>query len=249
MKVSFKTKPKAFVVALGLVVSGVVYPTHSWANSNEDIANDMATLFRSARGVIAKHQKHINDASVGDKGLSADVVIKEAKQNYKNATGHDLAVNPGTRSGKFLQAELDAIRSVMNDAQPLINKEGVGLKGFLPAVFAGQVAGKTSEALAGKAKIKLTAPKSYVRNRKNRPDTWESNIIETMFKAPDHPVNKTFSETTSDGAFRFILPEYYKQGCLGCHGQPKGELDITGGRKEGGVLDELGGAISVTIYQ
>ena len=49
-------------------------------------------------------------------------------------------------------------------------------------------------------------------------------------------------------AFRLILPEYYKESCLGCHGGPKGERDITGGKKEGGVLGELGGAISVAIY-
>ena len=36
--------------------------------------------------------------------------------------------------------------------------------------------------------------------------------------------------------------------CLNCHGDPKGELDITGGKKEGGQLGELGGAISVVIY-
>ena len=30
---------------------------------------------------------------------------------------------------------------------------------------------------------------------------------------------------------------------------PKGERDITGGKKEGGQLGELGGAISVLIFQ
>ena len=49
-------------------------------------------------------------------------------------------------------------------------------------------------------------------------------------------------------AYRLILPEYYKESCLGCHGGSKGELDITGGKKEGGVLGQLGGAISVTIF-
>ena len=49
-------------------------------------------------------------------------------------------------------------------------------------------------------------------------------------------------------AYRLILPEYYKQSCLACHGQPKGAIDITGGKKEGGRLGELGGAISVVIF-
>ncbi|MZG53965.1 MAG: DUF3365 domain-containing protein [Nitrospinae bacterium] len=49
-------------------------------------------------------------------------------------------------------------------------------------------------------------------------------------------------------AFRLILPEYYKQACLNCHGEPKGSKDITGGKKEGSKLGELGGAISFAIY-
>ena len=48
---------------------------------------------------------------------------------------------------------------------------------------------------------------------------------------------------------RLILPEYYGESCLKCHSNPKGDLDITGGKKEGGVLGELGGAISVVIYE
>ncbi|PCJ99344.1 MAG: histidine kinase [Zetaproteobacteria bacterium] len=234
------------------LVIGAFSAPAAFASTNEEIAKDMATLFRSARGVIAKNQKHINDPEVGDKGLSADVVVTKALENYKNATGHDLEIVAGTQSGTFLQAELDAIRSVMDENQDLINEKGKGFKGFLPAIFAAHVASKTSETLAGKAEIKLTAPKEFVRNRKNRPDKWEHNIIETMFKSPDHPKDKTFSENTEKKgkkAFRFILPEYYKEGCLGCHGEPKGELDITGGKKEGGKLGQLGGAISVTIYE
>lgn len=49
-------------------------------------------------------------------------------------------------------------------------------------------------------------------------------------------------------ACRFILSEHYGQSCLVCHGGPKGETDISDGRKEGGVLAKLGGAISKIIY-
>ena len=104
--------------------------------------------------------------------------------------------------------------------------------------------------MGGKAFIKLTAPKDYVRNRSNRPDEWESNI-ESKFKDAGWENGASFGERgTHKGkeGYRFILPEYYAQSCLNCHGDPKGELDITGGKKEGGQLGELGGAISVVIY-
>lgn len=249
MVISIKNWIGAFV--MWALCMGVFSPSIALA-SDEDVAKEMATLFRAARGVIAKNQKHINDPLIGDKGLSADVVMEQAKANYKAATGHDLVIDLETKTGQFLQAEVNAIRAVMDENQDLINEKGKALKGFLPAIFAAHVASKTSAALSGKASIKLTAPKSYVRNRKNRPDKWEHNVIENMFKSSEWIKNKTFSEVANvkgKEAFRFILPEYYKEGCLGCHGQPKGELDITGGKKEGGVLGELGGAISVLIYQ
>ena len=88
------------------------------------------------------------------------------------------------------------------------------------------------------------------RNRRNRPDAWESKIIEEQFRSASYEKNKPFAERADykgTEAYRFILPEYYGESCLSCHGQPKGERDITGGMKEGGKLGELGGAISLVI--
>jgi hypothetical protein len=90
-----------------------------------------------------------------------------------------------------------------------------------------------------------------VRNRRNRPDAWEAGVIEGKFKSSDWEKGKPFSEHGEHKGRtgqRLILPEYYGASCLKCHGDPKGERDVTGGEKEGGKLDELGGAISVVIY-
>ena len=237
------------VFALSLFISA---GNIALAESKKDIAESMATFLRSARAVISKNQKHINDASKGDKGLSSAVVLAMAKANYKKATGQSLDnLDSKSLKGQLLKAEMDSVVAVMDKAQSLINKKGVGLKGFLPAIFARLV---TEEFRARKGKvadIKLTAPKAYVRNRGNRPDSWEHNIIENQFKSPGHPKGQTVSGmATKNGkqAFRLILPEYYKNSCLSCHGQPKGATDITGGKKEGGRLGELGGAISVVLY-
>lgn len=229
-------------------------PAHS-ALSQEDkvaIGTEVTTIYRAARGVIAKNQKLINDATKGDKGLSADVVIAKTKENYKAATGNDFKMaDAGTLKAETQAALLDAIKEVMNNAQPLINEKGKGLKGFLPAIFAKQMGDGFNQKIGGKAYIKLTAPKDYVRNRANRPDKWEAGVIEGKFKDPGYEKNKVFvadAEHKGKPAFRLILPEYYKEACLNCHGEPKGEKDITGGKKEGGKLGELGGAISFVIY-
>lgn len=229
--------------------AALVVPEMVLAETQTVVSNELTTLYRAARKVISQNQAHINNAELADKGLSGEVVSTKALKNYQDATGSSLIMESLTVGQK---AMIDSVQDVMTDNQDLINEKGVGFKGFLPAIFARQVANKFNSKMSGKMKIKLTAPKQYVRNRANRPDKWEHNIIESQFKKPDYKKGQAFSEKTKvkgKAAFRYILPEYYGPSCLSCHGMPKGERDITGGKKEGGVLNELGGAISLIIYQ
>lgn len=216
------------------------------------VALNLANLLRAARAVISDKQAHINDHTVGYKDVTATTVIAAAKVNYTNATGENLdELDRSTLHGRLIQAELDAIGEVMDAVQERINRKGVAFKGVLPAIFAADVA-KQFEAKADRlAEIKLTAPKIFVRNRNNLPDQWENGMIEHRLKAPGHPVGEYVAgESIKNGrpAFRLILPEYYRVSCLPCHGLPKGGRDITGGVKEGGSEGDLGGAISVVIY-
>lgn len=245
-------------ISLGLgifLMASFCFTSQAVALSDDEkaaIGTEITTIYRAARGVVAKSQKLINDATKGDKGLSADVVIAKTKENYKKATGNDFVMaDAGTLKGQTQAALLDSIKQVMDNAQPLINEKGKGLKGFLPAIFAKQMGDGFNKNIGGKAYIKLTAPKDYVRNRANRPDKWEADVIENKFKSAGYEKNKVFTATAQHkgkDAFRLILPEYYKEACLNCHGEPKGAKDITGGKKEGGKLGELGGAISFVIY-
>ncbi len=68
------------------------------------------------------------------------------------------------------------------------------------------------------------------------------------FASHDYPHGETLAETVDDGQkVRVMVPLYYQDHCLVCHGGPKGELDKTGHAKEGGQLGQLGGAISVRL--
>lgn len=220
------------------------------SQENEEIAQHIAVLFRSARGVVSDSQELINDPNKGDKGLNADKFMQLVRDKYKQIAKQDLNLDPNTKEGRFMVIIVKGIRSVVNKAQPLINKEGVGFKGFLPAGFAKQVADYFKALSDESAFIKLTAPHQYVRNRSNQPDDWEANIIENKFRASGWPKGQAFSEMANykgEQMFRFIEPEYYTQSCLNCHGGPKGERDITGGKKEGASIGEVGGALSVII--
>lgn len=248
-------------LALAAMVSGfclsLIVGTANTASAQYDerqqIAVRLATLLRSARAVVSDGQSLINDPMKGDKGFTGEVVLEAAKHSFEVATQIDLdSIDPTTLEGELLQAEMEAIVEIVDEAQERINRRGVGFKGFLPAIFAASVAERFGQKKGAKADIKLTAPSDYVRNRNNRPDSWEHQIIEERFRGPDHPLGQpVHALAVKDGkqAYRLILPEYYKLSCLACHGEPKGRRDITGGKKEGGTIGSLGGAISVVIYR
>jgi Protein of unknown function (DUF3365) len=203
--------------------------------------------------VIAANQGRINDPAIGDKGLTGDAVLAEAIKNFTKATGiKPNEVDPKSRLGSLLQAQMTAVKTVMDENQVTINRAGVGFKGFVPAVF-GRLVNEEFLRLAGTtAKVKVTAPTRFVRNRKARPDSWELAAIDDRLTSPQWEKGAVYSaEADVDGrkAFRVLVPEYYSEGCLACHGTPKGENDITGYPKEGGSLGDLGGVISITLYR
>ena len=224
----------------------------SVAAEQQLLAKQLANILRASRKVLSDNQGLINDPEKGDKGLSADVVLMKAAENYLAATKEALPSTEGdSRQARSCAAMLAAVRTIMDKAQPLINESGKGFKGFLPAVFAAQVAMEFSNKMEGTAFIKLTAPQELIRNRRNRPDDWESRVIESRFKAADWEKGKFVverGEHKGKSGERLLLPEYYVESCMQCHGGPKGERDISGGLKEGASLGDLGGAISVVVY-
>jgi len=242
-------------LAVVLAVSGglAAAPARAADDSDATVAAHLAEYLRSARTVISQSQDLINDPAKGDKGLTPDRVIAEASAIYQKQVGEDpLATDPASREGRLLRAQMAAIREVIEANEPLINKAGQAFKGFIPATFARLVNESFAAAVGKEARIKVTAPQTLVRNRAARPDAWENAIIEDKFEHGDWPKGQSFSQTADvDGhaAFRMIVPEYYKPSCLTCHGEPKGQMDITGYPKEGGKEGDLGAAISVILFK
>jgi hypothetical protein len=218
---------------------------------NHSIALNLTTLLRSAREVISHNQDLINTQATG-KHLTATTVIEQAKANFAKTTGHPLPVlDPMSVEGKMLKGELDAIQEVMDEAQSLINDPKRGFKGFLPAVFAYRVAERFSQKVGDLAYLKLTAPKELIRRQGNSPDAWEDQMIKNKFQSVGWEKGEFVAEEAElygKRAYRLLIPEYYEASCLSCHGEPKGASDISGGKKEGGKLGDLGGAVSAAIY-
>ena len=223
------------------------------AEDDEQIALYLADLLQAGRAVIGAHQDLINDPSGGNKGLTGEVVLEEAITRFQRDNDLDpRSVNPDSRMGRLLQAQMDAIKEVVDEQQGTINRPGVGFKGFIPATFGRLVGERFKEKVGDEAQIKVTAPVELVRNRGARPDAWEKEHIEADLLDPAWPKGQVFTAVTEQSgreAFRILVPEYYTAGCLACHGEPKGEIDITGYPMEGGKVDDLGGVISITLFR
>jgi hypothetical protein len=235
----------------GLIFSAATLRAGS--DDDADIAKNLADMLRAARQVISNNQGLINDPNLGDKSLSGKVVLQQAVEIYKKATGTDpSSIDPGSRLGRLMHAQMDAIVETIDANQATINTKGVGFKAFIPAVFARLVNESFESHAKNEAQVKVTAPEQLVRNRKSRPDPWESDVIRSKLLQPDWPRGQTYAaevDTKGRSVYRMMMPEYYANSCLTCHGSPKGQTDITGYPKEGGKEGDLGAIISVTLFK
>jgi Protein of unknown function (DUF3365) len=225
------------------------------AGDDEDkaIANSLAAMLRAGRTVVSRNQDRINNPDIGDKGLDGKTVLEQALKIYQENTKADpLQIDPSSRHGRLLRAQMDAIAEVMDSNQKTINQPGVGFKAFIPATFGRLVNESFAKRVGSEAEMKVTAPLDLVRNRKARPDEWESEVIRDKLLTASWSKGQLFATVaTSRGrpAFRVAVPEYYAASCLSCHGGPKGQIDVTGYPKEGANEGDLGGVISITLYR
>ena len=150
------------IAVIGLVVAVAVFGSGvSRGQSDDDVATakSLAAMLRAGRAVVSRHQTEINDPNVGDKGLTGSKALAEAKAGYKEATGEDPdAVDPASKRGRLLRAQMDAIKEVFDANQATINEKGVDFKGFIPAVFARLVNKSFGRRAGTEAEVKVTAP-------------------------------------------------------------------------------------------
>ena len=222
------------------------------AEDDAQIAKSLATMLRAGRTVISKNQDRINDPNVANKGIDGKAVLAEASTIYQQATGTNPgSIDPSSLQGRLIRMQMDSIAEVMDVHQATINRQGVGFKGFIPAVFGRLVNEAFGRRAAGVAEIKVTAPPHLIRNPQVQPDEWEMEVIKTL-ESSSWPKDASYSAMAPKNgnlAQRTLIPEYYGRSCLACHGSPKGEIDITGFPKEGANDGDLGGIISIALYR
>jgi hypothetical protein len=229
----------------GILGSALLCGAQAQANSEVETAELLIKLLQVGRGVISEHQALINDASKANKGFTGDFVAGQVMERFRKQTRIDLNRANGVPQAGLLLTLVESEKEVVDESQPVINKAGVGFKGFLPAVFAR----KSGERFYRKTGIRLKLTSADYRYPGNKPDDFESEVLR-IFADSRHPKGQSYSKATMiDGkpVLRMMDPEYAAASCLNCHGSPKGERDITGMKKEGWKEGELAGAISIMI--
>lgn len=85
------------------------------------------------------------------------------------------------------------------------------------------------------------------RNVEDTPDEFESQALDAFYADPSLKEYYAITDYQGQQVFRYLAPMKIERTCLECHGEPKGEMDITGHPKEGWAIDDIGGAISIVI--
>ncbi len=214
---------------------------------DEEIAGELTKLLKSSRAVLVQNKPLIKNPTGA--GIDTKKFMAITYENYKKSTGNDFAVGSGDKG----VAQSFLIKSIEGVVADVVSGKDTALdpKGrFLPAIFARKAAARFGELSNGTMYLKLTTRDKFLVNPCNKADDWERGVIEGTFLKADWKKGKTYSETAKHNgkkAFRLILPEYFKKGCMGCHGGDYGAKIHPG--KVGGSVGELGGAISVAIYK
>jgi len=244
-------KPETIMVSIFAVFLSVgVSPTPVFAGEDAvETGRLLAVLHDSGRVTVGANQPLINDPDKGDKGFTPENFEKQVIAKFRDRAKVDLenlkAEKVPELAKKLLPQLIDAMKQTVANYQPVINRTGVGFKGFIPATFGTQAAA----AFRAKTGVYLKQTQNPPRNPKNQPDEFELKIL-SKFAEPAYPRQgeKILSETVDGGkATRVMLPLFMLKGCLPCHGEPKGEKDISGYMREGAKEGDLAGAISVKI--
>lgn len=227
----------------------LVWPHYGWAQPSqketERTAELLATLLDAGRVVIERNQPLINDSRRGDKGFSPDVFERLVLDEFFRQTQIDLnrsASSLPLHAKDLLTLLLLASKEVVADAQFVINQRGIGYKNFIPATFGSQAARKFSK----QSNVTIKQTTLDPRNLRNAPDAYEETVLRRL---AHQPASTTPLVEWIDGGrlLRAMMPIYYSEDCLTCHGSPKGILDISGYPREGAQAGELAGAISIQI--
>ncbi len=152
------------------------------------------------------------------------------------------------KQARILVKEVEITRSYLASVQDIINTDPKSgnkvFKGLNPAKVGSEISlriSKSTPYIIRQISLKY-------RNPHNAPDNFETAVLKKMEKQkPQDAFSGESLDANNKKIFRYIDPVYIEKECLQCHGDPSGEIDISGYKKEGYKIGDLRGAISVIV--
>lgn len=144
---------------------------------------------------------------------------------------------------RTLSAEMDASWDYVNSIQERINyTDGVyDFKGVYCSVAGKSIAKRFTDSTEYSIRYVRENPRSGT----DVPDAFELEALQAFGQGE----REYYAMTEVDGkaTFRYVSSLEAEHNCLECHGQPVGEKDVTGFKKEGMQLGDLAGAVSISL--
>ncbi|MDR3602379.1 MAG: DUF3365 domain-containing protein [Desulfosporosinus sp.] len=190
------------------------------------------------------HQKNLNTQIILIVAIIV-IILMSVDIGWGSYNQYQLAFKDLHNSTSMLAQELIATRVFIAEKQNIINidRDGtINFKYLNPSVVVRGI----SETFNGTLGYSFKQTRLKVRNPVNAPDPYEQQILKKF--ALNRNLTEYASIDTINGykSYRYMVPLYFEEECLGCHGEPKGAIDIAGYPKEGAHLGDFAGAISIT---
>ena len=147
---------------------------------------------------------------------------------------------------RTLSLQMQAAWDYIDQSQDSINYNSDGrfdFKGIYCSIAGKSIAQNFTRASEGyMIRYARNNPRSYT----DVPDPFEAAALEA-FEAGSATEYYQVAEYEGRPVFRYASVLQIKRNCLTCHGQERGDFDITGFTKEGMALGDVAGAVSIVI--
>lgn len=220
-------------------------PVYAKGGEETEVAELLIALLKAGCSVVSEHQPLINDSSKGRKGFTGEFVERAIMDKFRTETQIDLAHSNGLPQNDLLLTMLQSEREVVFDAQPAIDRRGIGFKGFVPSKFVRKAGDKFSSKTG--IRVKFARPNGRIAG--DEPDDFEAEVLR-MFADSRHPKGQRYTKLTvvnGKSVIRVLYPEYSDATCPVCPGNLRSAHESAGAHNQLGEGRDLTCAISVVM--
>lgn len=170
--------------------------------------------------------------------LGLNIAVTEYQQ-MRQAEGEMV------EKARILSKQMTAVWDFIDDKQDIIDTDADGTYNFkgLSCAIAGK---EISKKLSGETDYTIKYTNATTRKEGDSPDSFEKEALAAYSSDPE--LGEYYRLLTEgEQVFRYTSPLWIEESCLGCHGDPIGELDVLGYPKEGMKKGDLAGIMSISM--